>query len=104
MQASSAGSYAVVVTNLLGTVTSANAILSVIGLRSPPHIDSQASLPDGTFQLQVSGGPGAFAIEVAPEPFGWTQLSSLTVTSAVFQYLDPDTNQASRFYRIRLLP
>jgi hypothetical protein len=104
LQAWSAGSYSVVVTNSLGAASSVDAILTIIGQRSPPHIDALASLPDGSHQLQVMSGPGTFAIEAAPEPFGWTQLSSLTVTGAAFQYTDPDTNQGSRFYRIRVLP
>jgi hypothetical protein len=74
------------------------------GTDSQPHIDSIARLPDGRIQLQISGGPGNFAIECAPVLSGWTQLSSLTATGAVFQYVDPETNQASRFYRVRLVP
>ncbi len=78
-------------------------MLTVQAMTSP-HIDSIASLPDGRIELQVSGGPGTFAIECAPVLSGWTQLSSLTVTGAAFQYIDPETNQAGRFYRVRLLP
>jgi hypothetical protein len=102
VQATNAGSYSVVVSNVAGMVTSSNAVLAVT-VGSVPHIDSFAALPDGSFQLQVSGGPGRFAIECAPTLSGWTQLSTLTATGAVFQYTDPDTNQASRFYRIQLL-
>ena len=104
LQAASAGSYSLVVTNAFGAASSANAVLTVTGQPNHPHIDSLVSLPAGGFALQVSGGPGNFAVEAAPTPSGWTQLSSLTATGAVFQYIDPDTNQASRFYRIRLLP
>lgn len=32
------------------------------------------------------------------------QMNSLTVTGAVFQYIDPETSRASRFYRARVLP
>jgi hypothetical protein len=103
-QIPSAGTYSVVVTNALGAATSANALLTVIGAPPPPQIDSLAKLPDGKFELEVGGGPGNFAIESAPGLSGWTQLVSLTATGAVFQYIDPDTNQASRFYRIRVLP
>jgi hypothetical protein len=104
LPAASAGSYCLVVSNALGIAMSANAILSLSGQLSPPQIDSITRLPDGSYQLQISGGPGTFAVEAAPEPFGWTQLDSLTVTGTVSQYIDADTNQASRFYRIRLQP
>jgi hypothetical protein len=103
VQASSAGSYSVVFTNALGTTTSATALLTVTGLTTVPQIDSIANLPDGSFQLQISGGPGHFAVEVAPTLSGWTQLTDLTVTNAAFQYHDPDTSEASRFYRVRVL-
>jgi alpha-tubulin suppressor-like RCC1 family protein len=103
VQGSSAGSYSVVFTNAQGTATSATALLTVTGLAAAPQIDSIANLPDGGFQLQISGGPGKFAVEVAPALSGWTQLTTLTVTNAILQYIDPDTNQASRFYRVRVL-
>jgi len=98
-----AGTYSVVISNAAGTTTSSNALLTVLAA-NPLHIDSVARLPDGRIELQISGGPGSFAIECAPALAGWTQLSSLTATGAVFQYIDPETNQASRFYRVRLLP
>jgi hypothetical protein len=104
LQASDAGSYSVFITNGVGAATSANALLTVIGAAPPPQIDSLAKLPDGKFEIEVGGGPGNFAIESASGLSGWTQLVSLTATGAVFQYIDPDINQASRFYRIRVLP
>jgi hypothetical protein len=100
VQATNAGNYSVVVSNVAGTVASSNAVLTVLA-SSPPHIDFITNLPDGRFELQVSGGPGKFAIECAPTLSGWTQLSTLTATGAVFQYTDPDTNQAGRFYRVQ---
>ena len=104
-QTNDAGAYSVVVTNSAGSVVSSNATLTVNVLNTnPPHIDAISILPDGRAQLQVSGGPGNFAIEAAPAPSGFMQLSSLTATGAVFQYIDPDTNQSTRFYRIRVLP
>lgn len=103
VQATDAGTYSVVVSNLAGTLASRDAVLTV---QAPKLIciDSVASLPDGRVELTINGGPGNFAIECAPTLSGWTQLDSLTVTGAVFQYIDPETNQASRFYRVRLLP
>ncbi|HVM47015.1 MAG TPA: immunoglobulin domain-containing protein [Candidatus Acidoferrum sp.] len=102
VQPANAGTYAVVVSNLYGTDQSYNAFLTV--LVPSIHIDSLLNLPDGSHQLQVSSGPGTFGVEAGSGPFGWTQISSLTVTGAAFQYTDPATNQPNRFYRIHLLP
>jgi hypothetical protein len=88
---------------MAGAVSSADAVLTVTP-SAPPNIDSISRLPAGQVQLQISGGPGNFAIEAAPVLSGWTQLSSLNATGAVFQYTDADTNQATRFYRVRVLP
>ncbi len=103
IQAADAGSYSVFITNGVSSILSSEAVLTVIGT-SAPHIDSIASLPEGGIRLQISGGPGNFSIESAPALTGWTQMISLTATGEVFQYTDPETNQASRSYRIRALP
>jgi len=102
-QTSHAGSYSVVVSNVAGVATSSSALLTVLPANAL-RVSSVTRLPDGAIELQISGGPGDFAIECSPTPSGWTQLSSLTATGAVFHYLDPETNQTSRFYRVRLLP
>jgi len=103
VQGADAGNYSVVVSNVAGTVTSTNATLTVTQA-TVLDIDAIALLPDGRAQLAITGGPGNFAIDVAPEPSGWTQWTSLTATGTAYQYTDPDTNQVSRFYRVRMLP
>lgn len=103
VQSAAAGAYSVIVSNVAGSVTSADALLSIV----PSvllHIDSVSLVPDQGWQLQVSGGPGDFAIEAAPALGNWTQLTTLTATSSVFQFIDTQTNQAMRFYRVRMLP
>ena len=102
-QPANAGSYFVVVSNPAGTATSANAVLTVTSAAAP-HIDSIASQGDGSLKLQLSGGPGQFALEASPLLSGWMQLTTLTATGSVFQYFDPGATQASRFYRVRVLP
>ena len=104
VQPANAGAYTVLVSNLYGTDKSFSAFLTVTGGLNAPQIDSIASLPDGKIGLQISGGPGNFAIEGTPGLSGWTQLCSLTATGILFQYVDPDTNQTSRFYRVRVTP
>ncbi len=95
-----AGSYSLIASNVAGVATSANAVLSVV----LPYIDSVQPLSNQGFQLQISGGPGRFAIEATPSFNGWTQLTTLSATGSVFQYLDPDLTQSNRFYRVRGLP
>ena len=103
MQPADIGAYSVIVSNVAGTATSDDAALALTQ-SNPPHIDAITLLPDGTFQLQMSGGPGNFSLEIAPDLSGWTQLTSITASNAIFQYTDPDQNQPGRFYRLRVLP
>jgi hypothetical protein len=102
-QPADAGVYTVMVSNVAGTTLSLDATLGFLQA-NPPHIDWISLLSAGNAQIQISGGPGNFAIETAPELAGWTQLISISATTAVFQYTDPETNQAGRFYRVRVLP
>jgi len=105
VQSADQGNYSVVVSNVAATVVSADATLTLSGSQpNPPHIDSIELLSDGSAQLDISGGPGTFAIEAAPGLNGWTQLSTVTATTGIFQYTDSETNQTSRFYRVRLVP
>ncbi len=104
VQPTDAGNYSVVVSNIAGSMTSGDAVLTVIQ-SAPPHIDSITLLLDRRAQLQISGGPGNFAIEQAPSLSGWTQAFTTNVISGVFLYTDPETNQLQRFYRAqRLVP
>jgi hypothetical protein len=103
VQPADVGAYSVIVSNVAGTATSDDAALALTQ-SNPPHIDAITLLPDGTFQLQMSGGPGNFSLEVAPDLSSWTQLTSITASNAIFQYTDPDQNQPGRFYRLRVLP
>lgn len=101
-QTGDAGNYSAVVTNAAGTATTDDAVLTLLQ-SNLPHIDNISLLSDGSALLDMSGGPGNFAIDAAPVLSGWTQLVSFTATNALFQYVDSETNQASRFYRLRAL-
>jgi len=102
LRPSDAGSYSVVVSNVAGSVTSAAAVLSVV--RPIPRMESIALLPDHSVRLQMSGGPGDFALEVAPDLSAWTTLTNLSALSAGFQYTDPAPGASKRYYRLRTLP
>ena len=99
---SDAGSYSVVVSNVAGSVTSAAAVLSVV--RPIPRMESIALLPDRSIRLQMSGGPGDFALEVTPDLSAWTTLTNLSAPGAGFQYSDPAPGTSKRYYRLRTLP
>lgn len=104
VQLAHAGAYSVVASNVAATATSDDAVLTVL-LPTPPSIDSIVLLPDGRAQLQISGGPGNFAIQQSPALTGWTQALTTNVSGNLFEYTDSETNQAARFYRAgRLLP
>lgn len=103
VQPADAGVYSVAVSNVAAVVMSDDATLSLVAA-SAPLIESIALLPDGRAQLQVSGGPGNFAIEQAPDVTGWTQAFTTNLIGGAFQYVDPETNQVERFYRAVRLP
>ena len=102
-QSSNAGSYSVVVSNIAGTVTSANALLTVTQ-PTPPRIDLIVLTSGGQIQMQVSGAPGYYAIEFASNLVDWAELTNFPSTNTTFHYLDPETNLIQRFYRTRLIP
>ena len=102
-QTTDAGSYSVVVSNIAGTATSDDAVLSVTQ-PAPPQIDSISLTSEGQIQLQVSGAPGYYAVDAASNLTDWAELATVTNTGSSFQYLDPEANLAQRFYRVRLVP
>jgi uncharacterized repeat protein (TIGR02543 family) len=102
-QTTNAGSYSVVVSNLTGTATSDDAVLT-LALPPPPHIDAIRQMPGGQIHLLVSGVPGHYAVEAATNLVDWVELTNFTTTGDTFEYLDSDTTQSQRFYRMRLIP
>ena len=101
-QSKDAGSYSVVVSNIAGTLASADAVLTV-SQPNPPRIDWIGLLPDGQIQLQVSGIPGHYAVESTTNLADWAELTNFTTATNQFEYLDPRTDLSPRFYRARLL-
>jgi hypothetical protein len=102
-QAENAGSYSVVVSNIAGTVASADAVLSFTQA-VPLQIDSITLLTGGQVLLQISGAPNRYAIEATTNLVDWEELTNLTTTGNTFEYLDADPYPAQSFYRVRLVP
>jgi autotransporter-associated beta strand protein len=98
-----AGNYAVLVTNVAGSVTSATASLVVF-----PTAAAILSAPvfgpgSGQLQLSVTGVPGySYEILVSSNFINWSPVQTNT---APFTFTDVITSQmAYRFYRARLVP
>jgi uncharacterized repeat protein (TIGR02543 family) len=105
VQPAKAGDYAVLVTNAVGWVLSADAQLIVAGV--PVHLAAGA-LANGNINIQFSGTPNASYSVLAttdlsvPLP-NWTVLGPATeYASGSYRFVDTQTvNQSERFYLVR---
>ncbi len=99
LQPGQAGSYAVVVSSLAGSITSSNAILQLINLQ----FARSTLLPDGTIQLNLNGAPGSnYLLEATTDLLApWTPVTALSNAGGLFYYIDTTaTNQPQRFFRL----
>jgi len=99
VQFADAGAYDIIVTNLAGLVTSTAAVLNVNP--PPPEFLSAAMLPNGQFQLLLSGMIGTnYTLEASTNLLNWTPVATFTMSNNPALITDPDaTNFAERFYR-----
>ena len=99
VQTADGGSYAVVVTNVAGAVTSANAVLTVRLLR----FDSIRLLTDGRIQLVLKGEPGDRCfVDESSNLVNWIELTNFINTDGTTEFTDESgTNLRRRFYRAR---
>jgi len=99
-----AGNYSVFITNVAGTVTSSNALLTVV-LPAPLRFDLISLLPDNHLRLTMSGDPGVYALETSTQLTNWSFKTNLTNVTGVFEFVDePVTDVAQRFYRLAPAP
>jgi PKD repeat protein len=96
------GTYDVVVTNSLGSITSALASLTLAG--RPILLDPQTM--NGAFSFTLSGDPGFnYAIEATINFSTWTNLAILTNATGEVPFTDTNiVPYRSRAYRAHLLP
>ena len=101
-QAINEGSYTVVVSNALGSVTSAAALLTV----SPAafRLNSLARLADGSVQLALVGELGRhYTIDVSTNLISWSVLTNFTSTGGTSPIVDTGAAaEPERFYRARV--
>jgi hypothetical protein len=93
-----AGNYSVVVSNLVGSVTSEVATLTVV---LPPHFTSVSMSPDGKplFSLDAVSNL-TYRIDASTDLVTWMALTNLPNPTGTLQFTDPDTtNFLLRFYR-----
>ena len=102
VQTDDAGFYSVVVTNVAGSVTSSNALLTVT-VPPPPEFLSILRLPDLRAQLTLSGDPGVpFAVDASSNLTSWFELMSGLLTNSPVELMDHSASNANlRFYRAR---
>jgi hypothetical protein len=102
VQVANHGAYQVVITNLAGTDTSAEATLTVAGAIL---LENLQLLPNGTVQMGISGATNrSYSIERSSNLTNWTELSTIFYTNGVMPFTDASPLAGTnRFYRARLL-
>jgi hypothetical protein len=99
------GTYSVVVSNVYGSVTSAPAILTVVG-NLPVSLTTVAApvLGSSGFTFQFSVHPGfTYVIMASSDLLNWTPISTNVALANTVLFTDPAaSNFPSRFYRIGL--
>jgi hypothetical protein len=97
-----AGIYSVTITNLIGSITSSNAVLSVYATAAAMLNGCSFSCANG-FQFQVAGVPGFnYAVQESTNLLDWV---SLITNTSPFIFVDPNaTNSPQQFYRTLYMP
>jgi|GEM_PF-1440179 hypothetical protein len=97
-----AGAYSVTITNLVGSVTSSNAVLSVYA-SAVAMLNGCSFSSDNGFQFQVAGVPGFnYAVQESTNLIDWV---SLITNTSPFIFMDANaTNSPLQFYRTLYVP
>jgi pectate lyase len=106
IKATNAGTYSVTVSNVAGSVTSTNALLTVsAGTPARPQL-SGFGYNNGTFSLTVSGDPGLdYIVQASTNLTDWTSIFTNHSPIPPFVWTDlVASNFSQRFYRIQLGP
>ncbi|MGC9036561.1 MAG: lamin tail domain-containing protein [Verrucomicrobiia bacterium] len=97
------GSYWVVVTNELSSVTSAVATLTV-STSVKPEFAMPILQSNNTIKLTLKGTPGqVYSIDVSTSLVDWVSIMIITNTDTTISITDSTTNSPKKFYRSRLV-
>ncbi len=103
VQPGDAGSYSVVVSNLLGVMTSSNAPLTVMPATGPPLM-LRGSILDGQFTISFAAVSGQGYVLESNDTLGsnaWSAVTNLTAVTTNVSFVDSITNLSRRFFRVR---
>ena len=77
------------------------AMKQFLTVTEPPRLKAGARLPDGSFQLSLTGGIGFnYDVQTSPDLVGWSFLATLTNTNRTMGVIDTTTTHGTqRFYR-----
>jgi hypothetical protein len=100
-----AGSYSVLVSNVMGTVTSAGATLTVTPPGQPSLLSNSLNV-NRQMQFTLAGDSGVtFSIETSTDLRTWTVLTNMLNLTGNIQFTDPNpADGLARFYRAKWLP
>jgi hypothetical protein len=96
-QLADAGPYAVVVTNLSGSVTSAPANLTVV----PFEFTATTFLPGNLLSVGLSAVPGDYVIESSTNLLTWAAWTNVTLVTNPGQWNLPVAPESQRYFRAR---
>ncbi|TAK91900.1 MAG: hypothetical protein EPO07_19575, partial [Verrucomicrobia bacterium] len=104
-QYTNAGNYSLVITNLAGSLTSSNALLTIL-TAAPAQFQSFTLQPDNSLQLLLAGDPGAtYYVESSTNLVNWSAFTNLSLTGGTFTFnAGWVTNDVQRYFRARSGP
>jgi hypothetical protein len=100
VQAGDAGNYSVLVTNIAGNVTSADALLTVVPVQ-PPRFELITLEPGQNLRVVLGGEPGQSITVYSSTNFSdWVVLTNLANPSGTIEFTDTvSSGRTQRFYR-----
>jgi hypothetical protein len=98
-----AGGYSALVTNAVGTVTSAVASLTVI-LPQQLKFESATLLSANQLKLVLSGEPGTVTIQGSTNLTDWETLTNLANPTGMIEFIDTIPAEAVQRYYRALMP